>query len=197
MNRLLLIPLLCCVALGDIDKVDEAPLPYWENNILIGDPNEMNLYIRSLVNELEKTIEDARAAINHLLDLDKPAIRYYDLPDANGTYANDTTRIIQVDTDDFEIQRKIDGTWTLVGGWSYTDGLDIAGDKVRIRETLTPYVDGDTTGSPGQLAWDTNYLHVCVGDGDWRRIALSRWDALLLETGDYLLLENGSRLLLE
>ncbi len=195
MKRLVILLFLCNLALADIEKVNEVALPYWPESIR--DPNQIEPYMRELVSELEKVINQIRDAVNYGVDLDNPTIRYYDLPDANGTYADDTTRIIQVDTDDFEIQRKINGTWTLVGGWSYGDGLDIAGDKVRIRTILTPYVDGDTSGSPGQWAWDTNYLHVCVADGDWRRIALSHWDALLLENGDYLLLENGSRLLLE
>lgn len=29
------------------------------------------------------------------------------------------------------------------------------------------------TGIPGQIAYDANYLYVCVGENEWRRIAHS------------------------
>jgi len=192
MKRLLLILLLCNIGYGAIDKVDNPELPFDER--YVSDPNYIGSYMRELVKELESVLTGIQDAVNHLISLNQPAIRYFATPDADNEYADGTWRIVQVGTDDFEMQKKISGTWTMAGKWSYGDGLDIAGNKVRIRTLLTP----DTaSGSAGQIAWDTDYLYVCVATNDWRRIVLAHFDSLLLETGDHLLLENGSLLLLE
>ncbi len=142
MNRLLLIPLLCCIVLADIEKVDEVALPYWESRI--SDPNELEPYMRELVSELEKVINQIRDAVNHGVDLDNPDIRYFDLPDAAGVYANDTWRMI-TDGNDLVIQKKIDETWTEIAKWAESGYIDFADFIDGTANQVTVTDDGDNT----------------------------------------------------
>jgi hypothetical protein len=33
-----------------------------------------------------------------------------------------------------------------------------------------------STGTPGTIVWDVNYLYVCTGTNTWKRAALSAWN---------------------
>ena len=52
--------------------------------------------------------------------------------------------------------------------------LDIQGDGIRIRESRTP-ASSKAPGNPGDIAWDENYIYVCVAKDTWKRTALSTW----------------------
>lgn len=52
--------------------------------------------------------------------------------------------------------------------------LDVADDKIRIRTAKTP-ASATASGTQGEIAWDANYVYVCVATNAWRRAALSAW----------------------
>ncbi|MBW4839458.1 MAG: hypothetical protein KZY74_08670 [Paenibacillaceae bacterium] len=52
--------------------------------------------------------------------------------------------------------------------------LDINGDGIRIRESRTPAFS-KAPGNPGDIAWDENYVYVCVAKDTWKRSELSNW----------------------
>ncbi|MGP0584080.1 hypothetical protein [Paenibacillus timonensis] len=52
--------------------------------------------------------------------------------------------------------------------------LDINGDGIRIRESRTP-ASSKAPGNPGDIAWDENYVYVCVAKDTWKRTELSNW----------------------
>ncbi|WP_054955167.1 hypothetical protein [Paenibacillus dakarensis] len=52
--------------------------------------------------------------------------------------------------------------------------LDINGDKLRIREKYTP-ASSKASCSQGQMAWDDQYVYVCVAEDSWKRTELSTW----------------------
>ena len=52
--------------------------------------------------------------------------------------------------------------------------LDIDGDKLRIRSKFTPASSSDAC-SQGQMAWDDEYVYVCVEQNSWKRTELSTW----------------------
>ncbi len=52
--------------------------------------------------------------------------------------------------------------------------LDVNDDRIRVRESYTPASSGDPC-KQGQLAWDKQYMYVCVSDNQWRRAELSNW----------------------
>jgi len=58
-----------------------------------------------------------------------------------------------------------------------------------------------SSGTAGDIAYDSVYLYVCTATDTWRRTGLATWSAvadyLLLETGDTLLLESGDKLSVE
>ena len=55
-----------------------------------------------------------------------------------------------------------------------TQLLDINGDSIRIRSSLTPSSASDL-GEAGMICWDANYLYVCVATDTWKRIPLDSW----------------------
>lgn len=52
--------------------------------------------------------------------------------------------------------------------------LDVNGDMLRIREKFTPASSTDAC-SQGQIAWDDDYVYVCVTENKWKRTELSSW----------------------
>lgn len=52
--------------------------------------------------------------------------------------------------------------------------LDVNGDKLRIREKHTPASSKEPC-SQGQMAWDDQYVYVCVAQNSWKRTELSSW----------------------
>jgi hypothetical protein len=52
--------------------------------------------------------------------------------------------------------------------------LDVADDKIRIRSPRTP-ASATASGTQGEIAWDANYVYVCVATNAWRRAPLSTW----------------------
>ena len=70
---------------------------------------------------------------------------------------------------------RIDASGRVGIGTSAPSGLlDVADDKIRIRSPRTP-ASATASGGQGEIAWDANYVYVCVSTNAWRRAALSTW----------------------
>lgn len=55
---------------------------------------------------------------------------------------------------------------------------DCAGAYVEIPvnvQRVQPPVNGGSTGRAGQIAWDSNYIYVCIATNTWKRTAVSSW----------------------
>ncbi|MOA52681.1 hypothetical protein D3C78_1760180 [compost metagenome] len=52
--------------------------------------------------------------------------------------------------------------------------LDVNGDGISIREAKTP-ASSSAPGNKGDIAWDENYIYVCVAKDTWKRTVLSSW----------------------
>lgn len=64
-----------------------------------------------------------------------------------------------------------------IGGnavFSVTSTEVVAQNKFRIATTTTP-ASATMAGTIGTVAWDSNYMYVCVADNTWKRSALSSW----------------------
>lgn len=55
-----------------------------------------------------------------------------------------------------------------------TGVLDVADNKVRVRTAQTPATTG-AAGNQGEIAWDANYVYVCVATNSWKRAAIATW----------------------
>tara|TARA_R100000388_G_scaffold94222_2_gene80774 strand:+ start:1448 stop:2239 length:792 start_codon:yes stop_codon:yes gene_type:complete len=55
-----------------------------------------------------------------------------------------------------------------------TQMIDINSDSMRLRTAKTPASAG-ADGDQGQIAWDTNYIYICVATNTWKRVAISTW----------------------
>ena len=70
---------------------------------------------------------------------------------------------------------RIDAAGRVGIGTSAPSGLlDVADDKIRIRSPRTP-ASATASGGQGEIAWDANYVYVCVATNAWRRAPLSTW----------------------
>jgi len=91
-------------------------------------------------------------------------------------YGNDSgTRSLQFWTANAEIMRISGGilaigtkTPTVAG----TGGLDMAGDRFRLRAAHTPTTSAEIC-NQGEWSWDANYIYVCTSTNNWRRAPLS------------------------
>ncbi len=52
--------------------------------------------------------------------------------------------------------------------------LYVTGQTFRIATSKTPSSATDT-GTAGQIAWDANYIYICIATNTWRRVAHSTW----------------------
>lgn len=61
-----------------------------------------------------------------------------------------------------------------LGNTSPTAKMDISGDKIRLRDSLTP-VSSTEGCNPGEFAWDKDYLYICAEQDKWKRVSLSNF----------------------
>lgn len=60
------------------------------------------------------------------------------------------------------------------GATAPTAALDIDSDVIRLRDSKTPSSASDT-GNAGDIAWDSDFIYVCVAANTWKRTAISTW----------------------
>ena len=61
-----------------------------------------------------------------------------------------------------------------IGTSSPTNALDINSDSIRVRTSQTP-ATASATGNQGEIAWDADYIYICVATNTWKRVAISTW----------------------
>ena len=59
-------------------------------------------------------------------------------------------------------------------GMSNSPAIDANTRSIRIRQSFTPSSASDF-GQKGEIAWDDNYLYVCVDVDTWKRVSLATW----------------------
>jgi hypothetical protein len=61
-----------------------------------------------------------------------------------------------------------------IGTAAPTNALDVNSDSIRVRTSQTP-ATASATGNQGEIAWDANYIYICVATNTWKRVAISTW----------------------
>jgi hypothetical protein len=61
-----------------------------------------------------------------------------------------------------------------IGTSSPTNALDVNSDSIRVRTSQTP-ATASATGNQGEIAWDADYIYICVATNTWKRVAISTW----------------------
>jgi len=61
-----------------------------------------------------------------------------------------------------------------IGTLSPTAKLDVSSDVIRLRTSKTP-ASASAAGNAGDIAWDSNYIYVCVATNTWTRAAINTW----------------------
>jgi hypothetical protein len=61
-----------------------------------------------------------------------------------------------------------------IGTTAPTNPLDVNADSIRVRTAQTPATAG-AAGNQGEIAWDADYIYVCVATNTWKRVAIATW----------------------
>ena len=93
---------------------------------------------------------------------------------AAGTFTNitasGTSTLTTVDINAGDIDGTNIGTST--PGAGTFSALVTTADHIRINTSQTP-ASSSASGTAGEIAWDSNYIYVCVATNSWKRVALS------------------------
>lgn len=82
--------------------------------------------------------------------------------------------IIGIDTDNSFVIYNFETTPIRFGVGGADKVQVLANGNLRVLAPAAPASAG-ATGSAGEIAWDSNYLYVCVAANTWKRAALSTW----------------------
>jgi hypothetical protein len=52
--------------------------------------------------------------------------------------------------------------------------LNVNDNRITIATPFTP-ASSTATGTKGEVAWDDDYIYVCIDTDTWKRVALSAW----------------------
>ncbi len=90
-------------------------------------------------------------------------------------YAKIETAVIDAGdtTEDGKIDLKVQSAGTLTSMAAITAANVTLGARPII-PTLTP-ASATATGTAGEVAWDANYVYVCVATNTWKRVAIATW----------------------
>ena len=61
-----------------------------------------------------------------------------------------------------------------LGTTTPTQVLDVNSNGIRIRNSKTPISSADVC-NQGDMAWDSNYVYVCISSNLWKRASLGTW----------------------
>lgn len=81
---------------------------------------------------------------------------------------------VEGDTDENALFVQASNDSVGIGTNTPTAKLDINANTMRLRSSKTP-ASVTATGNQGDIAWDANYVYVCVATNTWRRAALASW----------------------
>ncbi|MCM8807570.1 MAG: hypothetical protein NC926_06470 [Candidatus Omnitrophica bacterium] len=99
----------------------------------------------------------------------------WELFSSAGTAAEGQGKFIIIDRNQSSARLTIDTSGNVgIGTTSPTAKLDINSDTIRLRNSKTPPTSG-SSGNKGDIAWDSDYLYVCVDTNTWKRIPLQTW----------------------
>jgi len=95
------------------------------------------------------------------------------------------------------------GSVTLQWKDLYIDGKTYT-DELLLEDPSVPLYS-DSTGTTGTVAWDSDYVYICVASDTWMRSALATWGTtpaavdqyMLLEDNTFVLTEGNTRIILE
>jgi hypothetical protein len=68
-----------------------------------------------------------------------------------------------------------EGSNTTVIGTSETTLTKIPGGNLQIAAPLVPTASTNYLSKKGEIAYDSDYLYICIADNTWKRVALSSW----------------------
>jgi hypothetical protein len=92
----------------------------------------------------------------------------HDTTDRHGAASVDHGLIDGLGDDDHSQYSLADGTRI------FTGSITVSADQIILVDTQTPGTSG-AAGEQGTIAWDTNYIYICIQDNIWKRAELLSW----------------------
>lgn len=106
-----------------IERLDEEiRLPFFEDDILSGDPERLKDYLLALIKAWEEHWKRIAMTTGATIEISDTNVRYYGTRDSTGQYPNGTWRHIKIGTNDFQLQTKIAGKWKKESKWADPTG---------------------------------------------------------------------------
>ena len=104
-----------------IETVEDIKIPYYEKQILSGEPEQLNDWARDLVKSLQTWADTITSATNQQLNMSNSDAVYWGSIDGTGDWVDGTWRLIKIDDDDFQLQKRVDGTFIKNANWKNDD----------------------------------------------------------------------------
>lgn len=100
------------------ETVNKVEIPYYETQILSGEPEQLNDWAIDLVGSLQGFVDDVTEKVNLMLNSSNSDATYWGTLDELGDWNDGTWRLIRVSANDFQLQKKIDGVFTKNAKWA-------------------------------------------------------------------------------
>ena len=102
-----------------IQTVEPLRVPLYETQILSKKPEQLLDWARDLVQSLQIWSDQITDATNQQLNQDNSDATYWGSIDGNGEWVDGTWRMIKIADDDFQLQKRVSGTFVQNAGWSH------------------------------------------------------------------------------
>lgn len=105
---------------------------------------------------------------------DKPILQASDTESGTVELATDAEAVAKTATDKALVPSNIPSIMASPGNIGETAPAKIYGTELRV---ITPVVPAASTsaGVKGDIAWDSDYVYVCVNTNTWKRVPLTTW----------------------
>lgn len=123
-------------------------------SMLITDNNLPRIYLEGAGEPVDKKLMDIAMSLQ--------SIRFGALDDAGSVHLKADILVVNRDGN------------VGIGASNPTALLDVNSNTLRLRTPKTPASATDT-GNTGDIAWDTDYIYVCVAANTWKRVAIATW----------------------
>jgi hypothetical protein len=104
-----------------IELIEGIRIPYYEKQILSGEPDQLNDWARDLVSSLQEWADTITSVTNQQLNASNSDAVYWGSIGSDGDWLDGTWRLIKINDDDFQLQKKVDGAFTKNANWKNDD----------------------------------------------------------------------------
>ena len=99
-------------------NLPKVNIPYYEAQIISGDPQQLNDWVRDLVKVLQEFADNTTERVNLQLLASNVDVAHFGSQDELGEWIDGTWRLIRISEDDFQLQKRVSGEWVKNTGYA-------------------------------------------------------------------------------